>query len=143
MFGSNAKGLPNDTAAVLTPFVVGQDMHTLGQPAKGQSPVVCDDNWRHDRPYYFNHTLPYGFFSRSPIEPVTGWLFALSLSLSGFFIIYLYSRCSQALRQLIVIRNIVRNIVRNIIRETNQCFWMQSLCALLAQIPTSKATRAL
>ncbi|KAL3156542.1 hypothetical protein ABBQ38_000837 [Trebouxia sp. C0009 RCD-2024] len=73
MFGSNAKGLPNDTAAVLTPFVVGRDMHKMGQPAKGSS-LVYDDDWRHDRPYYFNHTLPYSFFSRSPIEPVTGLL---------------------------------------------------------------------
>lgn len=81
MFGSKAKGLPNDTAAVLTPFVVGRDMHRTGQPEKGQS-LVYDDNWHHDRPYYFNHTLPYGFFSRSPVEPVTGWLSALPLSRS-------------------------------------------------------------
>lgn len=65
MVGPNARGLPNDTAAALTSVVAGSDLNTLGQPpVQSLGYEMYDDNWR----YYFNHTLPYGFFSRSPME---------------------------------------------------------------------------
>ncbi len=66
MFGTDAKGLPNDTAAVLTIYMYGRELNLLGQePSQGFA-----DNMG----YVWNQTLPYGFFSRSPIKPVTGQL---------------------------------------------------------------------
>lgn len=62
MFGRDAKGLPNDTVAVLTSVVAGEDLNKLGWGVY--------DGFVH----YVNLTLPHGFFSRSPVEPVTGGL---------------------------------------------------------------------
>ncbi len=67
MFGANAKGQLNDTAAaaVLTAMISGREFKTLGQP-----PEVLQFN--DHTGYVWNQTLPFGFFSRSPLGPVTG-----------------------------------------------------------------------
>lgn len=67
MFGTDAKGLPNDTAAVLTILKYGIELNLLGQ----EPPQGFDDKMG----YVWNQTPPYGFFSRSPLGPVTGQLY--------------------------------------------------------------------
>lgn len=86
MIGPNAKGLPNDTVATLAAVVLGRDLNVMG------SPWPYDD----DQGYFFNHTLPYGFFSRSPLERVTGRV-SLASPLSGFIITPLGTSFVQAL----------------------------------------------
>lgn len=113
MFGSNAKGLSNDTAAVATPVVLGQDIHKMGQPAKGQR-LLYDANWRNDVRYYWNHTLPYGFFSRSPVEPVTGGLLALSLPISDCFVMH----CKEDVRE---------RWLSTSFKKSQLCIWLQHL----------------
>lgn len=75
MVGPDAKGLPNDTVATLTPFVSGQDLQALGQPPWAQWAAQEQLTYEEGREYYWNHSLPYSFFSRSPMAPVTGELF--------------------------------------------------------------------
>ena len=68
MFGTNAKGLPNDTAAVLTIFTYGRELNLLGQEPLQDQP----QGFHNKMGYIWKQTLPYGFFSRSPVGPVTG-----------------------------------------------------------------------
>lgn len=70
MLGTNAKGLPNDTAAVLMAFTYGRELNLLGQEPLQDQPQGFHDKMG----YIWNQTLPYGFFSRSPLGPVTGQL---------------------------------------------------------------------
>ena len=74
MVGPDAKGLPNDTVATLTPFVLGQDLKAMGQPPWSQWARQEQLTYEEDCMYYWNQSLPYGFFSRSPMAPVTGSL---------------------------------------------------------------------
>lgn len=74
MIGPNAKGLSNDTVATLTPFVLGRDLLALGQPPWAQWAAQSLYTYEEDRMYYWNHSLPHGFFSRSPLGQVTGSL---------------------------------------------------------------------
>lgn len=74
MIGPNAKGLSNDTVATLTPFVLGQDLLALGQPPWAQWAAQSLLTYEEDRMYYWNQSLPHGFFSRSPLGQVNGSL---------------------------------------------------------------------
>lgn len=74
MIGPDAKGLANDTVATLTPFVLGQDLRALGQPPWVQWAAQSSYTYEDDRMYYWNQSLPHGFFSRSPLGQVTGSL---------------------------------------------------------------------
>ncbi|KAL0021607.1 hypothetical protein WJX79_005085 [Trebouxia sp. C0005] len=68
MFGADAKGLPNDSAPVLTIVAYGGELNLLGQKPLHDQPQGFDENMG----YVWNQTLPHGFFSRSPLGPVTG-----------------------------------------------------------------------
>lgn len=70
MFGADAKGLPNDSAPVLTIVAYGGELNLLGQKPLHDQPQGFDENMG----YVWNQTLPHGFFSRSPLGPVTGQL---------------------------------------------------------------------
>lgn len=72
MVGPDAKGLSNDTVATLTPFVLGQDLKAMGQLPWSQWAAQEQLTYQEDRMYYWNQSLPYGFFSRAPMAPVQG-----------------------------------------------------------------------
>lgn len=74
MIGPDAKGLASDTVATLTPFVLGQDLRALGQPPWVQWAAQSLYAYEEDRMYYWNQSLPHGFFSRSPLGEVKGSL---------------------------------------------------------------------
>ena len=95
MVGPNAKGLSSDAAAVLTPVVPGSDLNKLGQPpVPSLGYDIYYDKWR----YYFNYTLPHGFFSRSPME-LAGRFADVYFPLSGFIVHMCYTSPIQAATQ--------------------------------------------
>ena len=98
MVGPDAKGLSNDTVATLTPFVLGQDLKAMGQLPWSQWAAQEQLTYQEDHMYYWNQSLPYGFFSRAPMAPVKGSVTSECLTLCKVALsLKPYTSCLQVL----------------------------------------------